>query len=220
MKNVTLEGHLLLVEDTRDVRFVISRLIEYTGVSVDGCESGEDALRLSEHTAFDLALIDLGLPGISGFETLRALRAAGHNFPCFALSGDSSQHNHALWLECGGQGFISKPVAKRKLYAHLERWLAPMGAAATTSGSLQERFITAMIEHHASLREAVAARDYKRVVEIAHRMKGTCGTFRASEAANAAARVLRSVEGEVKDEENLDRAYEELAQAIAQLSVS
>jgi DNA-binding response OmpR family regulator len=218
LNNLRLEGHLLLVEDARNVRLVISRLIEHSGVSVEACQSGEDALRLSKNTSFDMAIIDLGLPGISGFETLKALRQAGHHFPCLALSGDSNTVNRSLWLELGGQGFISKPVARRKLFDDLERWLAPMGGASGPSGTLHERFVSAMIESNRALHEVVAARDYGKIVEIAHRMKGTCGTFRASEAANAAALVLRCVELENRDNDSLDRATSELAEAIARLS--
>lgn len=207
------------MEDARDVRLVISRLVEHTGLTVEGCESGEEALERADRRSFELALIDIGLPGIDGFETLKALRAAGHGFPCLALSGDSGPESRAAWLKLGGQGFLGKPVARRRLVDDLTRWLAPMGAAASTRGNLNQRFVTAMMESNRSLREAIATRDYGSIVEIAHRMKGTCGTFRATDAANAAALVLRCVETRDKDPDSLDRAYDELAEAVARLSI-
>ena len=218
LKKLKLEGQLLLVEDARDVRMVISRLIEYTGLTVDAHASGEEAIRASESSSFHMAIIDLSLPGISGFETLKALRAAGHHFPCLALSGDSTPANRTLWIELSGQGFISKPVAKRELFAHLERWLAPMGQASRPSGTLHERFISAMIESNRELRQAVSDRNDKLVVQIAHRIKGTCGAFKAVEVATAATTVLRCLEDEDRDHDTLERAYWDVAEAIARLS--
>jgi len=197
---------------------VITRLVEYAGVLVTGCASGEEALRVAQSTSFDMAIIDLGLPGISGFETLEALRGAGHHFPCLALSGDSTPANHSLWLELNGQGFISKPVARRGLYDDLEHWLAPMSEASPPTGSLQARFISSMIESSGSLREAVQHRNYREIIEIAHRMKGTCGAFKASEVASAAAQVLRYAQDGERQTERLDRAYSEVAEAIGRLS--
>ncbi len=209
---------MLLVEDARDVRMVISRLIEHAGVTVTACESGEEALRLSAIVSFDMAIIDLGLPGMNGFETMKALRQAGHHFPCLALSGNSTPSNHALWLELDGQSFIAKPVVRRTLFDQLERWLAPMAEAEAPTGNLQDRFIESMVQNNSTLREAVTARDYKRVVEIAHRMKGTCGAFKASEVASAAADLLRCAEGDVQDPRNLDLAYAVVADAVGRLS--
>ncbi len=197
---------------------VISRLIEYTGLTVDAHDSGEEAIRASESSSFDMAIIDLSLPGISGFETLKALRDAGHHFPCLALSGDSTPANRTLWIEQSGQGFIAKPVAKRKLFAHLERWLAPMGQASKPSGTLHDRFISAMIESNRDLRQAVSERNQKLIIEIAHRMKGTCGAFKAVEVATAATTVLRCLESDDRNHDSLERAYRDVAEAIARLS--
>jgi len=218
LKKLQLTGHLLLVEDARDVRQVITRLIEHAGVTVTACGTGEEGLSASETTPIDLAIIDLGLPGISGFETLKALREAGHVFPCLALSGDSSRANHALWLELDGQGFISKPVARRVLFDDLERWLAPMSEASPPTGTLQARFISSMIESSGALRRAVEERNDKQIIEIAHRMKGTCAAFKATEVASAAAHVLSCAEDDARDPARLASAYAEVAEAVGRLS--
>jgi len=211
-------GRVLLIEDARDVRTVIARLIAFNCSEIIECASGEEGLAAIREAAPDLAIIDLGLPGISGFETLENIRKAGHDFPCLALSGDSTTANHTRWLELDGQGFVRKPVARRALEAHLRRWLEPMDKQSSTKASLQSRFVSSMVESTSALRDAVKRRDLERVMEIAHRMKGTCGAFRASELSSAAARVLHCVEDESREPARLDEAFTEVAEAVGRLA--
>jgi len=218
MPKPQLTGRVLLIEDTRDVRTVIARLLAFNCSEVIECASGEDGLAAIREATPDLAIIDLGLPGISGFETLQAIRTDGHDFPCLALSGESTVANHTRWLELDGQGFVRKPVARRALEGHLRRWLEPMDKQTSATASLQSRFVSSMVESTSALRDAVKGRDLDRVMEIAHRMKGTCGAFRASELSSAAARVLHCVEAESGGSERLDEAFAEVAEAVARLA--
>ena len=218
MPKPQLRGRVLLVEDARDVRTVIARLIAFNCSEVIECASGEEGLDAIREAAPDLAIIDLGLPGISGFETLESIRRAGHNFPCLALSGDSTAANHTRWLELNGQGFVRKPVARRDLDNHLHRWLEPLDKQSSAAGSLQSRFVSSMVDSTSTLREAVKRRDLDRVMEIAHRMKGTCGAFRASELSKAAARVLHCVDADSGEPARLDEAFTELAEEVARLA--
>ena len=220
MATPQLQGRVLLVEDTRDVRKVIARFIEFTGLEVIGCESGEAALSEVDARPFQMAIIDIGLPGMDGMETLQELRRRGHQFPCLALSGNVTPSLLERWVQLSGQGFIRKPVARRMLQEQLERWLAPMGNATHGSGALQSRFVAAMVDASRDLRSAVVQRDRKRVTEIAHRMKGTCGAFKASEVAEAAARVLRCVEASEQSPSELDKAFAEVAEAVGRLSLA
>jgi DNA-binding response OmpR family regulator len=74
MAESALEGRILLIEATRDVSLVVTRLMEHMGLQVDAFASGEAGISAAGRATYDVALIDLGLPGISGFETLRQLR--------------------------------------------------------------------------------------------------------------------------------------------------
>lgn len=152
-----------------------------------------------------MALIDLGLPGISGFETLRQLREGGHVVTCLALSGDSGAESVARWAEMGGQGFVGKPVARRLLYRELARWLGPtLTGLAGGTGDLQARFVTSMASSYADLEAALASGSLGQALHLAHRIKGTSGAFGAREIAEAAALVERRVRDH--DGEELDGA--------------
>jgi CheY-like chemotaxis protein/HPt (histidine-containing phosphotransfer) domain-containing protein len=192
MAESALKGRILLIEDTRDVSLVVTRLLEHMGLQVDACVSGEEGLLAARQVTYDVALIDLGLPGISGFETLRQLREEGHAMTCLALSGDSGRDSVARWAAIGGQGFVGKPVARRLLHRELARWLGPtIAGLAGGTAALQTRFITSMGVIYAELEAALAAEDLGQALHLAHRIKGTSRAFGAREIAQASGAVER-----------------------------
>jgi DNA-binding response OmpR family regulator len=70
-------AHVLLVEDDDGIRALVTRILRESGYRVTGCRSGADMWSLQPDLAVDLVLLDVMLPGVSGFDLLRALRAKG-----------------------------------------------------------------------------------------------------------------------------------------------
>lgn len=120
----SLSGLRVLVVDDIATNRLVLRLI-LTGLGADPTEaiSGKEALRLlSAHTAlgFDAALMDIRMPGLSGFQTLTQMRNLGFTGPVIAVSADVTPENRTEALACGFDGYLTKPVEAEELAALLQ----------------------------------------------------------------------------------------------------
>lgn len=105
-----VKGRILLVEDNPVNQKVQKQLLEGEGYWVDVVDSGEAALEMFSDD-YDLVILDIGLPGISGIEVLKSLRARenGKDIPIIALTA----HGKLIMDECLSMGFnevVTKPV--------------------------------------------------------------------------------------------------------------
>jgi ligand-binding sensor domain-containing protein/CheY-like chemotaxis protein/nitrogen-specific signal transduction histidine kinase len=119
---------LLLVEDDATVARAVAGLLETQGHAVAHAPQALAALARLGGERFDLAFLDLDLPGLDGFELARLLRAQGHRLPLVALTARSDATSERLALEAGMEGFLRKPVTGAMLAAALERH-GPVGRA-------------------------------------------------------------------------------------------
>lgn len=123
------QGHaILLVEDDALVAQVVRGLLEARGHAVTHVGHALDALSAVQSQAFDLALLDLDLPGMDGVELARLLRAQGHRLPLVALTARSDGRAELLVLEAGMDAFLRKPVDGAQL-GHAIAALMARGAA-------------------------------------------------------------------------------------------
>ena len=90
---------ILLVEDEAPLRETLAARLKREGFAVDAAQDGEEGLYMGREVPFDVAIIDLGLPKMSGMELVKALRDEGKNFPVLILTARSSWQDkveHAL----------------------------------------------------------------------------------------------------------------------------
>ncbi|WP_019961175.1 ATP-binding protein [Woodsholea maritima] len=130
--------HILLVEDDLISRDVVRGFIRRRGWQCDWVERGEDALEACQHQHFDLVIMDNSLPGISGVETLKALRASdSHNrdIPVIALSARAMHGDEERFKQVGMQGFIPKPIEINRFYSEIEGVLKHLASTARTQKS-------------------------------------------------------------------------------------
>lgn len=108
----------LLVEDNDDLAEAIVERLAREGHAVDHERDGVegDAL-LSHHEAFDLVILDVNLPGCSGFEILRRMRARGDDTPVLVLTARSEIEDRVAGLDDGADDFMVKPFDFRELVA-------------------------------------------------------------------------------------------------------
>ncbi|NTV64258.1 MAG: response regulator, partial [Oscillochloris sp.] len=78
--------HILIVDDELAIAGVVRERLEREGFGVQTVSSGEDALAAFAAHTIDLVLLDVGLPGIDGFEVLRRVRESGHDTPVILLT--------------------------------------------------------------------------------------------------------------------------------------
>lgn len=121
--NKTIRGKkILVVEDHQTNRVLLTRLLESAGAIVKGVESGEDAIEMIRMgSAFNIILMDIHLPGISGFETTRRIKKNpdSSKVPIVAMTALSLKGDKDRCLEAGMDGYISKPIVKNELLSVL-----------------------------------------------------------------------------------------------------
>lgn len=110
---------ILLVEDQRDLRDLVQRVLEKEGFDVIAVGDGESALDIARLHQPDLIILDLTLPTIDGLDVCRALRrdAKLMRLPVVILSARGSESDRILGLELGADDYLSKPFSGRELVA-------------------------------------------------------------------------------------------------------
>ena len=113
---------VLLVEDNDDARAALSALLELEGFIVEGAADGAAGVAACRVRKPDIALIDIGLPGIDGYEVARQIRALGPPQPYLvALTGYSRPEDRQRAVEAGFDTHLVKPVDPTELARLLAR---------------------------------------------------------------------------------------------------
>lgn len=110
---------VLIVEDELRMASLIRRGLTQEGLSVDVAISGEEALWMASATEYDAIVLDVMLPGISGFETCRRLRTSGVWAPVLMLTARDSVEDRVAGLDMGADDYVVKPFAFAELLARL-----------------------------------------------------------------------------------------------------
>jgi two-component system response regulator TctD len=108
---------MLLVEDNDELAETIVDRLRAEGHSVDRERDGNEANALLRHAAFDIVLLDVNLPGRSGYDLLRSLRARGDATPVIILTARSQIDDRVIGLDSGADDYMVKPVDFRELSA-------------------------------------------------------------------------------------------------------
>ncbi len=112
-------GHLLVVEDDKQITdFLIQGLTE-AGFSVDVARDGREGLSKGIESAYDAIILDLMLPEIDGIQILECLRGRNVNTPILILSARRSLSDRVLGLHKGGDDYLIKPFAFSELLARI-----------------------------------------------------------------------------------------------------
>ncbi len=110
---------LLLVEDDPLLLRRLGERLERQGYAVERADRGEEALYLGREFPLDLAIVDLGLPDLSGLEVIRRLRAEGKRFPILILTARGRWQEKVEGLEAGADDYLVKPFQFEELLARL-----------------------------------------------------------------------------------------------------
>ena len=120
---------VLVVEDDREVADLLRRTLQEASWAVDLVDNGPNALLALQRDAYDLAVLDLGLPGRDGLEVCREYRRGGGKTPILILTARQTLRERVTGLDAGADDYLPKPFAVEELLARL-RALArrPQGA--------------------------------------------------------------------------------------------
>ena len=118
---------VLVVEDDEKSRRLLVDVLGYHGYDVAAVDNGGDGLRAASERAPDVALLDIQLPDITGFELLVGLRdrnCCGEKLPVVAVTASVMDTDRRKILAAGFDAFVSKPVNIGELLATIDRLLA------------------------------------------------------------------------------------------------
>ena len=115
---------VLLVEDDHALRRLLRMLLEDNGYDVRDAEDGPTALRIFGEGGLDLVILDIRLPGISGFEVCREIRRSS-TVPIIMLSAQNDTHDIVAGLEVGADDYVTKPFDEHELFARMRVQLRP-----------------------------------------------------------------------------------------------
>ena len=151
MNDPLLHAKILIVDDDRELGTMLQEFLAPDHLDVTACHSGEDGLRALESEDFQLLILDIMLPGISGIDVLRQVRQRS-DIPIIMLTARGDDVDRILGLEFGADDYLSKPFNPRELLARIKAILRRAGPGAGRG----ERITVGAIELDVRSREVTA----------------------------------------------------------------
>jgi PAS domain S-box-containing protein len=211
--------HILVVEDNPINQLLAQRLLGKRGDTLVVANNGPEALALLESQPFDLILMDIQMPEMSGIEVTAAIRekekGTGRHIPIIATTASAMKEDKDRCLEVGMDAYLAKPIDKDALFETMdllkgyspavknaidgERPINQVFDAAMALESLDGDFdllreiigisLTQFSKHMQNIRDGISKEDPKLLERAAHALKGTAANLLASGAMAAASRL-------------------------------
>ena len=114
---------VLVIEDEPSLQAQVRARLEAEGYRVDACADGKEGLYLAAEYPLDAAIVDLGLPGLSGIDIIKRLRQRGSALPILILTARGRWQDKVEGLEAGADDYLVKPFQMEELLARLKALL-------------------------------------------------------------------------------------------------
>ena len=122
---------VLVVEDEAALREMLKTRLVAAGFTVDEAADGNEGLYSGSEYPLDLAIVDLGLPGLPGLEVIRRLRAARKTYPILILTARDNWQDKVEGLQAGADDYVAKPFHFEEVLARVQALLRRAGGWAT-----------------------------------------------------------------------------------------
>ena len=109
----------IVIEDDLDIQQQIVGRLKKEGFAVDSADNGSEGLYLLEEFPCDVAIIDLGLPELSGLEVINTIREAGNNIPILILTARGRWQDKVEGLDAGADDYLVKPFHHEEMMARI-----------------------------------------------------------------------------------------------------
>jgi len=220
---------VLIVDDDDDIRHVVElALRKFGGYEVMQASSGEEALERVRKEQPDVVLLDVTMPGIDGPSTLARLRgdAVSLKCPVIFLTARTQRRDVERLLELGAAGMITKPFDVMTLADEVRRIVAGADANAKDLADefdhLRDAYARALPAKLASLdaslddarREPPEQARLETARDLAHRLRGTTGTYRFKALSSELSRIERQLEALLDDAVDRGDAWDAIANAL------
>ena len=124
---------ILVVEDEAELRVQLQQMLQQSAYAVDTAADGRDALFMGREYPFDLAVVDIGLPIMSGVEVIQQWRELGRDFPVLILTARGRWQEKVEGLEAGADDYMVKPFHQEELQARVRALLRRSAGVAQSS---------------------------------------------------------------------------------------
>ena len=121
---------ILVVEDEPALQQQVRAQLEAQGYTVDSTGEGKEGLYLAAEYPYDAAIVDIGLPGLSGLDIIARLRSRGNQLPILVLTARGRWQDKVQGLETGADDYLTKPFETEELLARLKALLRRAAGAA------------------------------------------------------------------------------------------
>ncbi|MGP8010594.1 MAG: winged helix-turn-helix domain-containing protein [Acidimicrobiales bacterium] len=160
---------ILIVEDDDHIRTALRLMFEGEGFVVDDAPTGEVGVALFSRMSSDVAIVDIMLPGMTGFETCQALRAAS-DLPIVIVSARDDTADVVLGLECGADDYVTKPFAPEELLARVRAHLRRRPDKSTNAFQLGELRVVpdeGVVRHRDGAELHLTSTEFRLLTELA-----------------------------------------------------
>jgi PAS domain S-box-containing protein len=203
---------ILVVDDNRINQEVATQILRKAGAEVVKAASGEEAIKILQHEVFDIILLDIQMPGISGIDVIKWMQSTLKDYPpVIALTAYNSGQEKEKFISLGFNDFIGKPINPEVLLDKIKDWtavqekvidhnvlkkLAQYGGEAMVQEAMKDFYE----DTEKQIKEcfvSLSGQNHKRVLEILHTIKGNAGTLGIKKLARSAKQI----------EEHLKKGY-------------
>ncbi|WP_052770118.1 PAS domain-containing hybrid sensor histidine kinase/response regulator [Paenibacillus sp. IHB B 3415] len=223
-----LQRKILLAEDNEINQLVITELLTSYGFEVTAANDGREALALLEHGGWDLLLLDIHMPELSGVEVTKRIRQNQEydHLPVIALTANTVKEEHEMYYRIGMNGVLTKPLQVDALIALLNRRVKGIDyqlLLQRVSGkeNIVRYMFTVFIRDYKlfaeQLRDALNNDDLTGYHRMLHTFKGVAGNLCADRLLTAAVRLERELEQDADLQNGLDNLEDELLGIISSI---
>jgi DNA-binding response OmpR family regulator len=160
---------ILIVEDDDHIRTALRLMFEGEGFDVDDAPTGEVGVAMFSRMSSDIAVVDIMLPGMSGFQTCEALRAAS-DLPIVIVSARDDTADVVLGLESGADDYVTKPFVPEELLARVRAHLRRRPDKSTNAFQLGELRVVpdeGVVRHRDGAELHLTSTEFRLLTELA-----------------------------------------------------
>ncbi|MGR9052506.1 MAG: ATP-binding protein [Gammaproteobacteria bacterium] len=179
-----LLGRVLLVEDNINNQQLISLFLSKAGISVEIVDNGNDAIEKALVDSYDVILMDMQMPGMSGIEATRLLRDVGYGGVVIALTANATVEIKRQCHDAGFDDFLSKPIEVDTFFNTLSRYLKTSPTVDESINFNDPDFQAILLEFVESLPQTLAdlenefrRQNWPALKSLAHQLKGVAGGY-------------------------------------------